>query len=141
MSVACIDWFLTGGHQDHIHVEIHFEDEAGDPVVGAIVTFEASYDTHDGTGPYVYQTNTSTTLDDAGKNKGEGCVDPTGSGVTRWFCCTGAGKWNGEIPGKRACPAGFFSAEVLSVTPTAGSNLVWDGVTPPNGREFFPSHE
>ncbi len=141
MSVTCVDWFLSGGHEDHIHVEAFIEDELGNPVVGATVTFEASYDQHDGAGPFVYQTNTSTTLDDAGKNKGAGCAEPTeDSGVTFWFCCTGAGKWNGEIPGKRACPAGFYHAEVLSVAPPPGTNLVWDGVTPPNGREFSPDH-
>lgn len=141
MSVTCIDWFLGGGHQDHIHVELHVEDAAGNGVIGATVTFANSYDRHDGTEPYVYQTPTSTTTKTDGKNHGAGCADPSGSGVTSWFCCIGAGKHDGETPGKRACPAGFYSTQVLSVTPPEGSDLVWDGVTPPNGREFFPSHE
>jgi hypothetical protein len=40
MSVTCIDWFLSGGHQDHIHVELYLEDAFGDPVVGSTVRFE-----------------------------------------------------------------------------------------------------
>jgi hypothetical protein len=140
MSIACIDWFLGGGHRDHIHVEIHVEDASGNGVIGATVQFANSYDRHDGTEPFVYQTPTSTTTKSAGKVKGAGCADPSGSGVTGWFCCIGAGKHDGDIPGKRACPAGFYSTRVLSVTPPAGSSLVWDGVTPPNGKEFAPSH-
>ena len=127
MSVVCIDWFFSGPRDEHIHTEVHVEDESGNPVIGAVVTWEAAYD------GFVYQTNTSATLDVDGKVNGAGCSDPTGSGVTDWFCCIGAGKFDGDIPGKRSCPSGFYSARVLSVDPPGGTSLVWDGVTPSNG--------
>src|SRR5262245_17869104 len=143
IHVSCIDWFLSAGHQEHIHVELYLEDASGGPVVGATVRFTTSYDTHDGSGPRVYATNTDVTRDRPGKNRGRGCAiepRPT-SGVTGWFCCAGAAKWSGEDPpGQRACPAGFFTVQVLSVDPPPGSNLVWDGITPANGREFSPTH-
>ncbi len=144
ISVSCIDWFLSGGHQDHIHVELYVEDSIGQPVVGATVVFETSYDMHDGGGPVVYATNTGETRDRPGKNRGRGCaVDPRPtSGSTGWYCCSGAAKWSGEEPpGKRACPSGFFTVKVLRVNGPAGTNLVWDGITPPNGREFSATHD
>ena len=57
----------------------------------------------------VYQTNASLTHDNDGHAAGENCVNPvSGSGVTDWFCCIGAGKWDGETPpGKRACDEAF----------------------------------
>ena len=141
MSVTCIDWFLSGRHQDHIHVELYVEDSFGDPVMGATVTFETSYDTHDGSGPLVYATSTGETRDRPGKNRGRGCADPKPiSGSTGWYWCSGAAKWSGEEPpGKRACPCGFFSVKVLRVDPPPGTNLAWDGITPPKGREFSAS--
>jgi len=137
MRVTCLDWFLHAGQKQHIHVEAHMQDSTGQPVVGATVTFTTSFDRHDGTGPHVYATNTGTTTDNAGKNRGAGCPAGTGgSATTGFFCCIGAGKWNGEIPGKRSCPAGFYHADVITVTPPPGSSLAWDGVTPVNGMEF-----
>ena len=69
------------------------------------------------------------------------CIDqgiiPTGSGVTEWFCCIGAGKFDGEIPGKRSCPAGEYSVEILSAEPPPGTALVWDGLTPDGHTVFF----
>ena len=42
MSVVCIDWFLTAGHEVHIHNEMHVEDESGSPVIGARVSWANS---------------------------------------------------------------------------------------------------
>ena len=64
---------------------------------------------------------------------------PSGSGVTGWFCCIGAGKFDadGEIPGKRSCPVGEYTYEILSVSSPTGTTLVWDGETPgPVSVEF-----
>lgn len=86
------------------------------------------------------ETKTTTTTK-SGKNKSRGCVPGTGGpGTNGWSCCIGAGKYSGEIPGKRACPGGFYQAVVTNVVPPEGSDMVWDGLTPPNGVEFSPSH-
>jgi hypothetical protein len=127
MTVACIDWFRSGPRDEHVHTEVHVEDEYGNAVIGAVVTWQAMNDVVG-----VYQTNVSATLDNDGHADGQGCEDPSGSGVTDWFCCIGAGKWDGGIPGKRACDRGTYSAEILSVTAPASTNMVWDGVTPFN---------
>ena len=144
ISISCIDWFFSGGHQDHIHVELYLVDRTGRPVVGATVRFTTSYDAHDGNPPVVYATNTGDTRDKPGKNRGKGCpggIAPR-SGSTGFFCCAGAAMWSGETPpGKRACPAGLYTVNVQSITAPPGSNLVWDGVTPANGVEFSPSHD
>jgi hypothetical protein len=61
--------------------------------------------------------------------------------MTGFYCCAGAAKWSGEVqPCKRACPSGFYRVEMLGVDPPPGANLVWDGIMPPNGREFTASH-
>jgi hypothetical protein len=133
MSVACIDWFRSGPRDEHVHTEVHVEDENGNAVLGAIVTWTAENDVVG-----VYQTNVSTTLDNDGHADGQGCEDPSGSGVTDWFCCIGAGKFDGGIPGKRACDPGFYTAEILSVTAPPSTNMVWDGETPENGIFLDP---
>jgi hypothetical protein len=102
-------------------------------VIGAIVTWTAENDVVG-----VYQTNVSATGDVDGHADGQGCEDPSGSGVTDWFCCIGAGKWDGGIPGKRACDEGFYSAEILSVAAPPSTNMVWDGATPDNGIFLEP---
>jgi hypothetical protein len=81
---------------------------------------------NDSTG--LYQTNASPTHDNDGHAAGENCVNPvSGSGVTDWFCCIGAGKWDNEVPpGKRACNEGTYTARVLSVSAPAFTNMVWD---------------
>jgi hypothetical protein len=128
MTVACIDWFRSGPRDEHVHTEVHIEDENGNAIVGATVTWTAENDTVG-----VYQTNVSATYDNDGHANGAGCVNPTGSGVTDWFCCIGAGKWDGEEPpGKRACNSGFYTAVILDVAPPPSSNMVWDGVSPAN---------
>jgi hypothetical protein len=127
MTVACIDWFRSGPRDEHVHTEVHVEDENGDAVIGAVVTWQAMNDVIG-----VYQTNVSPTHDNDGHADGQGCQDPSGSGVTDWFCCIGAGKFDGGIPGKRACDRGTYTAEVLSVAPPPGTNMVWDGETPFN---------
>lgn len=127
MSVVCIDWFRSGPQDEHVHTEVHVEDENGDAVVGAVVTWTAE---NDAIG--VYQTNVSETHDNDGHANGQGCADPAGSGVTDWFCCIGAGNFDGEVPGKRACDPGRYTAEILSVSPPAATNMEWDGETPFN---------
>jgi hypothetical protein len=126
MSVTCIDWFITAGHGEHIHNELHVEDEFGDAVLGATVTYTNAWNGD------VFQTNVSATTKTAGHNRGEGCSEPTGDGVTGWFCCIGAGKFDagGEVPGKRSCPAGEYTAAIVSVEPPPGTTLVWDGESP-----------
>jgi hypothetical protein len=131
MSVSCIDWFITAGHEEHIHNELHVVDTSGDAVLGAIVTY-----TNAANG-IVWQTNVSTTSKTAGKAKGATCSDPQGEGVTGWFCCIGAHEPDGSLPGKRSCPGGEYKATLLSVEPPPGTALVWDGVTPPNDTVFF----
>jgi hypothetical protein len=133
MTVACIDWFRSGPSDEHVHTEIHVEDEFGNAVLGAVVTWTAENDVVG-----VYQTNVSTTLDNDGHADGQGCEDPSGSGVTDWFCCIGAGNFDGGIPGKRACDPGFYTAEILSVTAPPGTNMVWDQETPENGIILDP---
>jgi hypothetical protein len=127
LTVACIDWFRSGPRDEHVHTEVHIEDGNGNAVIGAVVTWTAENDTVG-----VYQTNVSSTYDNDGHADGAGCVDPTGSGVTDWFCCIGAGKWDGGIPGKRACDAGYYTAVILDVAPPPSTNMVWDGVSPEN---------
>jgi hypothetical protein len=133
LSVVCIDWFRSGPRDEHVHTEVHVEDENGNAVIGAIVTWTSENDVVG-----VYQTNVSASQDIDGHADGQGCTDPTGSGVTDWFCCIGAGKWDGNIPGKRACDEGFYSAEILSVTAPPSTNMIWDGETPDNGIFLEP---
>jgi hypothetical protein len=132
MRVSCISWFVSGPNDEHLHTEVHVEDENGDAVIGATVTWEA------GNVNGVYQMNVSPTADNDGhaselttcpvdETTGEALV--SGSGVTGWFCCIGAGKWDNEVPpGKRACPAGDYTARILDVTAPLSTNMVWDDV-------------
>ena len=133
MSVPCIDWFITGGVNQHIHNELHVEDEFGFAVLGAEVTYTTAWNGD------VFQTNLSATTKTAGHNHGEGCMDPTGEGVTGWFCCIGAGAFDAgqEIPGGRSCPAGDYHVEILSVHSPVGTTLVWDGAAPSGDTVFF----
>jgi hypothetical protein len=139
VSVTCVDWFLTGGQDQHIHIEFHVKDQDGNGVEGVQVMFDASYDRQDGTAPFVYlQDKTATTTKKVGRNKGLGCVVGTASPTTTdWFCCIGAGMFDGEIPGKRSCPAGLYEAVINNVVPPQG--MVWDHITPDNGVQFTPS--
>ena len=132
MSVSCISWFVSGPADEHVHTEVHLEDENGDAVIGATVMWDARY----ATGNEPYQTNTSLTNDNDGHAAGENCPvdengdpDVSGSGVTDWFCCIGAGKWDGEAPpGKRACSPGVYTARILELTAPLFTNMYWDGV-------------
>jgi hypothetical protein len=130
MTVSCISWFRSGPQDEHVHTEVHVEDENGDAVIGAIVTWTAENDTIG-----VYQTNVSPSKDIDG-HAGEltTCPGPvSGSGVTDWFCCIGAGKWDGEEPpGKRACNEGFYTGVILDVAAPSQTNMVWDGESPEN---------
>jgi hypothetical protein len=124
MIVSCISWFVSGPNDEHVHTEVHVEDENGVAVIDATVTWEATNETSD----EPYQTNVSVTYDNDGHAAGENCDNPvSGSGVTGWFCCIGAGKWDGEVPpGKRACSPGTYSARILDVTAPPFTNMVWD---------------
>ncbi len=130
MVVSCISWFVSGPAKEHLHSEVHVEDQDGNAVIGATVTWEAGNDT---TG--IYQMNVSPTHDNDGHAQelttcpldGNGDPDVSGSGVTDWFCCIGAGKWDNEVPpGKRACNPGTYTARILDVTAPALSNMTWD---------------
>ena len=132
MSVSCISWFVSGPEDEHVHTEVHVEDENGDAVIGATVMLDARY----ATGNEPYQTNTSLTNDNDGHAAGENCPvdgdgnpDVSGSGVTDWFCCIGAGKWDSDgPPGKRACAAGEYTATIINVTAPLFTNMTWDEV-------------
>jgi hypothetical protein len=125
MIVSCISWFLSGPADEHVHTEVHVEDENEDAVIGATVTWTAGNDTVGD-----YQENTSSTNDNDGHAAGENCPDGvSGSGVTDWFCCIGAGKWDGETPpGRRACAPGEYTARIVSVTAPLFTNMYWDEV-------------
>jgi hypothetical protein len=123
MIVSCISWFISGPQNEHVHTEIHVEDENGDAVIGAIVTWTSENDTFG-----VYQTNVSPTNDNDG-HATELTTCPgevSGSGVTDWFCCIGAGKFDGEVPGKRACDSGLYTSVILDVTAPPQTNMVWN---------------
>ncbi|MBW2420019.1 MAG: hypothetical protein JRH19_15860, partial [Deltaproteobacteria bacterium] len=123
MIVSCISWFESGPADEHIHTEVHVEDENGAAVIGALVMWTAENDSIG-----LYQTNASLTGDIDGHGEGANCANPvSGSGVTGWFCCIGAGKWDNEVPpGKRACNPGQYTARVLQVDAPAFTNMVWD---------------
>ncbi len=122
MIVSCISWFRSGPADEHVHTEVHVEDENGNAVIGAMVTWTAANDTVG-----VYQTNVSPTHDNDGHAGGANCDNPvSGSGVTDWFCCIGAGKWDGGIPGKRACDEGLYTAAILDVAAPPATNMVWN---------------
>ncbi len=133
MTVSCISWFVSGPEDEHVHTEVHVEDENGEAVIGAQVTWTAGNDTVGD-----YQENTSLTHDNDGHaTELLTCpVDPvsgeplvSGSGVTDWFCCIGAGKWDSDgPPGKRACAAGEYTARIVDVVRPLFTNMTWDGV-------------
>jgi len=133
LTVACIDWFRSGPADEHVHTEVHIEDGYGNAVIGAVVTWTAENDTFG-----VYQTNVSPTQDIDGHANGAGCVNPTGSGVTDWYCCIGAGPWDGDVPGQRACAKGYYSSVILDVAAPPSTNMEWDGVSPQNGIFLDP---
>jgi hypothetical protein len=123
MIVSCISWFVSGPNDEHVHTEVHVEDENGNPVIDATVTWQARIGKDE-----PYQENTSVTYDNDGHAAGENCANEvSGSGVTGWFCCIGAGKWDAELPpGKRACSPGTYNAEILNVLPPPFTNMVWN---------------
>jgi hypothetical protein len=125
MTVSCISWFVSGPADEHVHTEVHVEDENGDAVIGATVRWTAGNDTVG-----EYQENISLTNDNDGHAAGENCDNPvSGSGVTDWFCCIGAGKWDGETPpGRRACAPGEYTARIEEVTAPLFTNMFWDEV-------------
>jgi hypothetical protein len=130
ISIVCIDWYLTAGHDNHIHAEAFLQDQNGDPYIGAAVTMRNTVDTGDEVREW--QLKTSTTFKYAGYNHGESCPISLAkeSGATGQFCCVGLGAH------EPFCPTGDYEAEVLSVQPGTGSNAVWDGNFPTN-KTFF----
>jgi hypothetical protein len=134
MTVVCLDWYLTAGHEEHIHVEAFVQDQDGNAVVGAAVTLRNTVDT--GEELREWQLKTSTTFDYLGYNHGASCPlsEAKASGASGQFCCIGLGA---QEP---FCPTGHYQSEVLSVEPPEGSNIAWDGVTPDNGRHFISAH-
>ena len=130
LSVVCLDWYLTTGVDQHIHVEGFVQDENGDPVIGAAVTLENTVD------DAVYQIYNTTTFKYAGYNHGESCPIEVAkaSGATGQACCIGSA--TDPPDDSSSCFPGLYEALVLSVQPPAGSDRRWDGVTPPNSRQF-----
>jgi len=130
IHIVCVAWYLTTGPDNHIHVEAFLQDENGDPVIGAAVSWESFVD---GRKWYDYST---TTFKYAGYNHGESCPISVAreSGATGQNCCVG----NATDPpdDSRSCEPGWYEIDVISVTAPPGSDRVWDGVTPDNGREF-----
>lgn len=130
ISIVCIDWYLTTGPDNHIHVEGFLQDENGDPVIGAAVNWESFVD---GKKWYDYST---TTFKYAGYNHGESCPISVAraSGATGQNCCIG----NATDPpdDSRSCESGWYEVDVISVQAPPGSDRRWDGITPTNGREF-----
>ncbi len=129
MIVSCISWFVSGPGDEHVHTEVHVEDENGEAVIGASVIWEA-----ENPSGVVYQTNASLTFDNDGHakelttcplDKKTKLPDVSGSGVTDWFCCIGAGEFDKDgPPGKRACDPGEYIATILEVTTPLFRNMV-----------------
>ena len=132
LSVVCLDWYITTGTENHVHVEGYVQDENGDAVSGALVTLENTVDGE------VYQIYNSTTFKYAGYNHGESCPIELAmaSGPTGQACCIGAAVDEGGETGARSCPAGLYESLVLSVQAPPGSDRKWDGNTPDNEIQF-----
>jgi len=130
ISIVCIDWYLTTGPDNHIHAEGFLQDENGDPVIGAAVHWESFVDD-----VQWYDYNT-TTFKYAGYNHGESCPISVAraSGATGQNCCIGSA--TDPPDDSRSCATGWYEVDVISVTPPAGSDRRWDGITPENGRFF-----
>jgi len=130
ISIVCIDWYLTTGPDNHIHVEGFLQDENGDPVIGAAVHWESFVDEE------IWYDYSTTTFKYAGYNHGESCPIEVAqaSGATGQNCCIGSATDPPED--SRSCKAGFYHVEVISIQAPPGSDRRWDGITPLNGREF-----
>ena len=132
ISVVCIDWYLTAGHENHIHAEAYLQYENGDPVVGATVIMSTTVRPTLKGEPREWLLMASATGTYRGYNHGESCPLSVAkkSGATDQYCCIGLGAR------EPFCPSGFYEAEVLSVQPAAGSSAVWDGKIPDNITYF-----
>jgi len=132
MIVSCISWFVSGPADEHVHTEVHVEDENGEAVINATVTWTAENDLDDQSLPDgIYQTNVSVTYDNDGHaHELTTCPGPvSGSGVTGWYCCIGSGKWDNEQPlpaPKRACSPGLYTARIVDVIAPPLTNMVWN---------------
>ncbi len=129
ISLVCVDFYLTADG-NHIHSEGFVQDENGDPVIGATVTWESIVNDR------IWKIFVNFTGEYAGFNHGESCPIEVAqaSGATFQDCCIG----NATDPPEdsRSCEAGFYEVNVLSVRAPPGSDRMWDGVTPDNGRIF-----
>ncbi len=137
MTVSCISFFVSGPEDEHVHTEVHVEDENGDAVIGATVTWTVG---NDSVGDY--QENTSLTHDNDGHATEPllTCDEVLDSGTTDWFCCIGAGKWDSDgPPGGRACNPGIYTARIISVATPLFRNMVWDPTNEDNvlAEPFF----
>ncbi len=132
ISVVCIDWYLTAGHENHIHAEAYLQYDNGDPVIGATVEMRTTVDTAVSGDKQEWLKMSSSTGPYRGYNHGESCPLSVAkkSGATDQYCCIGLGA---QEP---FCPTGDYEAEVLSVQPPAGSSAVWDGKFPRNLTYF-----
>jgi hypothetical protein len=116
LVVPCIEWALTGGRGQHIHVQAFVQNELGEPVLDAVVSMSARRDGAE------YNVVGGSTGSYDGLDGGVDCPGgPPGSGITSDFCVNSA-------------PVGFYDAVVLSVTKEGCGD--WDGVTPSNGNDF-----
>jgi hypothetical protein len=132
ISVVCIDWYLTAGHDNHIHAEAYLQYENGDPVIGATVVMGVTVDTGLKKDSREWLVMASSTGAYKGYNHGESCPLSVAkkSGATDQYCCIGLGAH------EPFCPTGNYEAEVLSVQAPTGSNAVWDGKIPKNITYF-----
>ena len=132
LSIVCLDWYVTTGTNNHVHVEGYVQDEDGNAAEGVAVTLENTVDGE------VYQIYNSTTFMYAGYNHGESCPIEVAeaSGATGQACCIGAAVDEGGDTGSRSCPAGLYESLVLSVQAPPGSDRKWDGNTPANSIQF-----
>ena len=114
LVVPCIEWAVTAAGR-HIHVQAFVVDENNVPVLDAVVSMSARQDGVE------YGVVGGPTEAYGGLDGGVDCPGgPPPESITRDFCVNSA-------------PPAFYDAVVLSVTK---DGLTWDGVTPPNGRDF-----
>ena len=54
------------------------------------------------------------------------CAIQAGTGNVVCWGSDFYGQWDGEIPGKRACDPGLYTARILDVTAPSQTNMVWN---------------
>ena len=118
LVVPCLEWAVTSGNPPkNIHVQAFVTNPAGEAVLGAVVSMSARQDGVE------YAVVGGPTEAYGGLDGGVDCPGgPPAESITRDFCVNSA-------------PTAFYDAVVLSVTKEGCG--AWDGVTPPNGRDFM----